>query len=96
LGEGKVCGNTSPQLRLTLSHGVSLKKMLRGRATRPKKLNSKQNVQIFREDQVESLSDYDTQRSAIETGVEKAEESVSSFTSLPAACLLSQCPLLPA
>ncbi|ETI28498.1 hypothetical protein G647_00947 [Cladophialophora carrionii CBS 160.54] len=49
--------------------------MLRGRATRPKKLNSKQNVQIFREDQVESLPDYDTQRSAIETGVEKAEES---------------------
>ncbi|KIW72970.1 hypothetical protein PV04_01126 [Phialophora macrospora] len=49
--------------------------MLRGRATRPKKLNSKQNVQIFREDQVESLPDYDTQRSTIETGVEKAEES---------------------
>lgn len=48
----------------------------RGRATRPKKLNSKQNVQIFREDQVESLTDYDIQRAAIETGVEKAEESV--------------------
>ncbi|OAL34381.1 hypothetical protein AYO20_06434 [Fonsecaea nubica] len=47
----------------------------RGRATRPKKLNSKQNVQIFREDQVDPLSDYDTQRAAIETGVEKAEES---------------------
>ncbi|OAL22787.1 hypothetical protein AYO22_06695 [Fonsecaea multimorphosa] len=47
----------------------------RGRATRPKKLNSKQNVQIFREDQVDPISDYDTQRAAIETGVEKAEES---------------------
>lgn len=47
-----------------------------GRHTRPKKLNSKQNVQIFREDQVDSLADYDTQRSTIETGVEKAEESV--------------------
>ncbi|KIW35470.1 uncharacterized protein PV07_02166 [Cladophialophora immunda] len=47
----------------------------RGRATRPKKLNSKQNVQIFREDQVDPPSDYDTQRAAIETGVEKAEES---------------------
>ncbi|KIW90358.1 uncharacterized protein Z519_09003 [Cladophialophora bantiana CBS 173.52] len=47
----------------------------RGRATRPKKLNSKQNVQIFREDQVDPPSDYETQRAAIETGVEKAEES---------------------
>ncbi|OAP59530.1 hypothetical protein AYL99_06828 [Fonsecaea erecta] len=47
----------------------------RGRATRPKKLNSKQNVQIFREDQVDPPSDYDIQRAAIETGVEKAEES---------------------
>ena len=46
------------------------------RATRPKKLNSKQNVQIFREDQIESLADYDSQRAAIETGVEKAEEAV--------------------
>jgi hypothetical protein len=47
-----------------------------GRATRPKKLNAKQSVQIFRESQIESLADYDTQRTAIETGVEKAEESV--------------------
>ncbi|KIX07537.1 uncharacterized protein Z518_02190 [Rhinocladiella mackenziei CBS 650.93] len=46
-----------------------------GRHTRPKKLNAKQNVQIFREDQVDSLVDYDTQRASIETGVEKAEES---------------------
>ena len=42
----------------------------------PKKLNAKQNVQIFREDQVDSLIDYDSQRAAIETGVEKAEEAV--------------------
>lgn len=48
-----------------------------GRHTRPKKLNAKQNVQIFREDQVESLIDYDSQRAQIETGVEKAEEAVS-------------------
>ncbi|KAJ9642180.1 Enhancer of polycomb-like protein 1 [Knufia peltigerae] len=49
--------------------------MSRARATRPKKLNAKQNVQIFREDQVDSLIDYDSQRAVIETGVEKAEES---------------------
>ena len=53
-----------------------------GRHTRPKKLNAKQNVQIFREDQVESLIDYDSQRAQIETGVEKAEESVSSTLAL--------------
>lgn len=47
-----------------------------GRHTRPKKLNAKQNVPIFREDQVDSLVDYDLQRAAIDTGVEKAEESV--------------------
>lgn len=47
-----------------------------GRHTRPKKLNAKQNVPIFREDQVEPLVDYDLQRAAIETGVEKAEEAV--------------------
>lgn len=51
----------------------------RARATRPKKLNSKQNVQIFREDQIESLADYETQRTAIDTGVEKAEEAVSAL-----------------
>lgn len=51
--------------------------MSRARATRPKKLNAKQNVQIFREDQVDSLIDYDSQRAVIETGVEKAEEAVS-------------------
>ncbi|KIV89254.1 hypothetical protein PV10_08834 [Exophiala mesophila] len=45
-----------------------------GRHTRPKKLNAKQNVQIFREDQVEPQPDYDSQRAQIETGVEKAEE----------------------
>ena len=48
-----------------------------GRHTRPKKLNAKQNVQIFREDQVEPQPDYDSQRAQIETGVEKAEEAVS-------------------
>jgi hypothetical protein len=51
---------------------------LGGRATRPKKLNAKQNVQIFREEQVaRDLIDYDAARLTIETGVEKNEESVS-------------------
>jgi len=60
----------------------------RSRATRPKKLNAKQNVQIFREDQVDSLIDYDSQRAAIETGVEKAEEAVRvcHLFSLPPTC----------
>ena len=48
---------------------------LAGRHTRPKKLNPKQNVQIFREDQVEQI-DYDAIRGTVETGVEKNEESV--------------------
>ncbi len=47
-----------------------------GRHTRPKKLNAKQTVQIFREDQVDSLLDADASRTTIETGVEKAEEAV--------------------
>jgi hypothetical protein len=47
-----------------------------GRHTRPKKLNAKQNVQIFREDQVDSLIDADASRTTIETGVEKGEEAV--------------------
>ena len=46
------------------------------RHTRPKKLTPKQNVQIFREEQIETLIDVDTGRGQIETGVEKAEESV--------------------
>ena len=62
------------------------------RHTRPKKLNAKQNVQIFREEQIEALPDYDQLRNNIETGVEKAEEAVcfapfSSFSSLPPLCL---------
>jgi hypothetical protein len=60
-----------------------------GRHTRPKKLTAKQNVQIFREDQVESLIDYDSQRAQIETGVEKAEESVSIDPILAAPCFTS-------
>lgn len=74
-----------------------------GRHTRPKKLNAKQNVQIFREDQVDSLIDYDSQRAAIETGVEKAEEAVSarllsilSHHPWLSSLSLSLCPLRPA
>ncbi|KAL9112701.1 MAG: hypothetical protein Q9227_003004 [Pyrenula ochraceoflavens] len=45
------------------------------RHTRPKKLGPKQNVQIFREDEVDQL-DFDANRGAsqVETGVEKGEE----------------------
>ena len=48
------------------------------RHTRPKKLGPKQNVQIFREDEVDQL-EFDSNRGAsqIETGVEKGEEQVS-------------------
>lgn len=50
------------------------------RATRPKKLTTKQHVQIFREEQVDNINDHEAVRTQIETGVEKAEESVSSLT----------------
>lgn len=50
-----------------------------GRSTRPKKLTAKQNVQIFREEQVDNINDLDAIRTAVETGVEKAEESVSTY-----------------
>lgn len=47
------------------------------RTTRPKKLTSKQPIPIFREHQISAVDD-DSQIAlqAIETGVEKAEESV--------------------
>ena len=49
-----------------------------GRHTRPKKLTPKQNVPIFREEQVESASaEAEALRNQIDTGVEKSEESVS-------------------
>lgn len=52
------------------------------RSTRPKKLTSKQPIPIFREDQIDLIED-DLQATlqAIETGVEKAEETVSHFPS---------------
>ena len=48
------------------------------RTTRPKKLTSKQPIQIVRENEVD-LTDEDPQLAlqTIETGVEKGEESVS-------------------
>ncbi|ERF69045.1 hypothetical protein EPUS_08395 [Endocarpon pusillum Z07020] len=48
-----------------------------GRHTRPKKLSPKQNVQIFRESDVDLQPDLDASRgvTTVETGVEKAEES---------------------
>jgi hypothetical protein len=48
------------------------------RTTRPKKLTSKQPVPIYREDQID-LAEDDPQNTlqAVETGVEKAEETVS-------------------
>jgi hypothetical protein len=45
--------------------------------TRPRKLAPRQNIQIVREDQVDTLTEFDSGRGPIETGVEKAEESVS-------------------
>lgn len=48
-----------------------------GRHTRPKKLTPKQNVPIYREEQVDQINDADAIRNQIDTGVEKAEESVS-------------------
>lgn len=50
--------------------------------TRPKKLQSRQHIQIVREDQIENVIDIDSGRAPIETGVEKAEEAVS-FTPSP-------------
>lgn len=48
------------------------------RATRPKKLTPKQPIPIFREDQIDlTEDDPQTTLQAIETGVEKAEETVS-------------------
>lgn len=46
------------------------------RAVRPKKLLAKAVVSIFREDQVDTLVEFDSLRGNIETGVEKAEEAV--------------------
>jgi hypothetical protein len=45
--------------------------------TRPKKLQRLQHIQIVREDQVDQVTDFDAGRGPVETGVEKAEESVS-------------------
>jgi hypothetical protein len=42
--------------------------------TRPKKLNTKQTVPIFREDQVEQVIEIDASRGVVESGVEKSEE----------------------
>ena len=54
------------------------------RTTRPKKLTSKQPVPIYREDQIDLIED-DPQNNlqAIETGVEKAEETVSVMSAYP-------------
>lgn len=48
------------------------------RTTRPKKLSPKQPIPIFREGQIDLIED-DTQAAlqAVQTGVEKDEESVS-------------------
>ena len=50
--------------------------------TRPKKLNTKQTVLIFREDQVEQVLELDASRGLIESGVEKSEENARDFHSL--------------
>ena len=69
-----------------LLHCTHLMSRATGRHTRPKKLNPKQNVQIFREEQVE-IVEYDSAHATIETGVEKNEESVSfALCSIPLSC----------
>jgi hypothetical protein len=50
--------------------------------TRPKKLNTKQTVPIFREDQVEQILEFDASRGVVESGVEKSEENARDFYSL--------------
>jgi len=54
------------------------------RSVRMKKLSTKAHLHILREDELETSFDDELQRAAkekLETGVEKAEESVSSFYS---------------
>ena len=49
--------------------------------TRPKKLTSKASIPIVREEEIDALDDeIQTTLQQIETGVEKAEESVSVHT----------------
>lgn len=62
-----------------------------GRHTRPKKLTPKQNVHIFREEQVDSVTDIDAIRNQVDTGVEKAEESVSPNCTRSPAHLIRCC-----
>lgn len=50
--------------------------------TRPKKLNTKQTVPIFREDQVEQVLELDASRGVVESGVEKSEENARDSLSL--------------
>ena len=50
--------------------------------TRPKKLNTKQTVPIFREDQVEQVIEIDASRGIVESGVEKSEENARDGHSL--------------
>lgn len=48
--------------------------------TRPKKLTSKASIPIVREDQIDFIDeDVQSALQQVETGVEKAEESVSAF-----------------
>lgn len=49
--------------------------------TRPKKLTSKASIPIVREDEIDALDDeHHASLQQIETGVEKAEESVSRLS----------------
>jgi hypothetical protein len=50
--------------------------------TRPKKLNTKQTVPIFRDDQVEQVIEIDASRGVVESGVEKSEENARDYLSL--------------
>jgi enhancer of polycomb-like protein len=51
--------------------------------TRPKKLTSKASIPVVREDQVDTIDDeIQNAIQQVETGVEKAEESVSTIPDL--------------
>jgi hypothetical protein len=59
--------------------------------TRPKKLNTKQTVPIFREDQVEQVLELDASRGVVESGVEKSEENARDSHSFSGAMSSEPC-----
>jgi enhancer of polycomb-like protein len=58
---------------------------------RQRKLSVKQNLGLFREDEIDTSFDDEAQRNIpkVETGVEKGEEIVSESSSVTRTCLLN-------